>query len=152
MPNETANPRGKRLDSLLFSFAVVIVLYSICTSAMYPANFALNKSAYNELAQRTLDCCAGPDYMADMNNVEREDPERARLMRELGVDTIHYYAGNSVHPGAVVFLERDLWGPLSAMYAYSVEGGPKEIVGCYTAEHVKGNWYRGHSLPCLFRG
>jgi hypothetical protein len=132
------------------ALAVLVVSYGVCTSAMYPASFAAHEEAYNELAQRMLDCCAGPDYMADVTSVEREDPERAKLMRKLGIDTVHYYAGNSVYPGAVVFLERDLWGPLGAMYAYSVDGRPKEIVPCYTVNHVKEKWYRGHSLPCLF--
>ncbi len=130
---------------VLISIAAVVI---VCREALYPHDLSRNEAAYQKLVRLTLACCSDGDYMADRDRLERRDPERAALMRALGVDAVHYYPGNEVHPGAAVFLERNP-GPLSAMYVYSVEGGPKRITGCYTTEHVQANWYRGHSLPCL---
>jgi len=117
------------------------------TRLFYPADLIANEAAYRQLVNLTLACCAGGDYMASADQV---DPQRRRLMQQLGIDRVHYYGGNAQSPGPVVFLEKDLAGPLSTMYGYSVEGGPKSITSCYTSAHIKKHWYRSHSLPCLF--
>jgi hypothetical protein len=132
----------------LLSGSVVVTGYGLARF-FYPADLIANEAAYNWLVNLTLSCCTSGDYMAGADQV---DPQRRQLMQQLGIDRVHYYGGNVQSPGPVVYLERNLAGPLSTMYGYSVEGGPKSITSCYTSAHIKGHWYRSHSLPCLFRG
>lgn len=141
--------KANKWGGALFVLFAIAIGVTACTESIYPKDLSRNKAAYEKLVQLTLACCSDGDHMAILDNYSSPDPERAALMRQLGIDVVHYYPGNDVHPGAVVYLERDLWGPLSAMYVYSVDGGPKRIVGCYTSKHIRGHWYRSHSLPCL---
>ena len=136
----------KRIALTVLFLILLAVAYNFFWRSIYPADFDKNEEAYRRLVKLTLVCCAGDDYMAD---IEDASAEMQTLMRQLGLDRIHYYPGNDQHPGAVVYLERNLAGPIRTMYAYGLNGEPKSITSCYTSSHMKGNWYRSHNLFCL---
>jgi hypothetical protein len=128
---------------LIFSVLVLAAALTLRSEQWwYPAPIEQNEAAYDELVRLTRACCSEGEHMDDLAYLERQDPERARLMDALDIDRVHSYPG-------VIFLERDLWGSLSTMHTYSLNGQPAKIIGCYTVEHIQGRWYRSHSLPCL---
>lgn len=139
---------GRRLRII---FAVVLACLAASRAIgwwLYPADLEAHEAEYSELVDLTLQTMGRPrDFVLDASRA----PPRARLlMRRLGVDEIHWYGGNSRHPGAGLYLVRNSIGPLQAMYVYSFEGGPKRLGACYTATPVRGKWYRSHSIGCVF--
>ena len=139
---------------LVVSAATLVLLVALAASALYPADVRANRAEYEELVRLTLGCCAGGDYLGTVSDnpyVSSVTGRRAELMRALGVDEVHYYPGNSAHPGAVVYLARNVFGPVQGLVAYSVDGGAKRgMTSCYTSRSIGGKWYRGHSLGCVF--
>jgi len=141
------------LTALAVALIVVVstvIEFNPLAAFLYPADFEEHEDAYRKLVQLTLECCSDGDHMARLQYLKRRDPERAVLMRELGVDAVHYYPGNAQHPGGVVYFQHNWIGPINGMYAYSVNGKPKSITSCYTSRLMQSKWYRSHSLPCLW--
>jgi hypothetical protein len=126
---------------------VLLVLgVRLLARAAYPADVEKNAEAYENLVRLTLARSGGDDYVADVGDV---GGEMETLMRRLGLDRVQCYPGNDQHPGSVLYLERQLVGPVTTMMSYSASGEPRPITDCYTSKHIEGKWYRSHSLLCL---
>jgi hypothetical protein len=147
---DTPSPRPLRLAT---AAAVLVLLAALAVSALYPVDVRTNRAAYEELVSLTLVCCGDGDHwgtVSDQPYAASVTGRRAELMQSLGIDNVHFYPGNGTYPGAVVYLTRDVLGPIEGVFAYSVDGGPKRLTSCYTSRPIGGRWYRGHSLGCVF--
>ena len=132
---------------LAIMLLVLLVLgVRLLARAAYPADVEKNAEAYENLVRLTLARSGGDDYVADVGDV---GGEMETLMRRLGLDRVQCYLGNDQHPGSVLYLERQLVGPVTTLMSYSASGEPRPITDCYTSKHIEGKWYRSHSLLCL---
>ncbi|MFW6135945.1 MAG: hypothetical protein ACOC7N_03895 [Chloroflexota bacterium] len=130
----------------VLSLILLAIGFGLLVQAAYPADVGKNAEAHRRLVTLTLARCAGDDFMADVEDVSAE---MQSLMHRLGLDRVHCYPGNDQYPGAVVYLERELVGPITTMVVYSASGEPRSIAQCYTSKHIEGKWYRSHGLLCL---
>ncbi len=145
------SPQPGQVRRGLVGLAVLVLVLLVLgvrllARAAYGADVEKNAEAYESLVRLMLARCGGDDCMADVGDVSGE---MEMLMRRLGLDRVHCYPGNEQHPGSVVYLERQLVGPVTTMIVYSGSGEPRPITGCYTSKHIRGKWYRSHSLFCL---
>jgi hypothetical protein len=140
------------LTVALLVAAITVIEFNPFAALLYPADFEEHEDAYRKLVQLTLECCSDGDHMARLQYLKRRDPERAALMRELGVGVVHYYPGNSQHSGGIVYLDGDEH-LFSGMYVYSVTGRVPAITDCYRSTRIRGKkkWYRSHGLFCLWQ-
>ncbi|MEA3376676.1 MAG: hypothetical protein U9R72_10840 [Chloroflexota bacterium] len=137
---------GRWIGLAVLLLVLLVPGVRLLARAVYPADVGKNPEAYRRLVRLKLTRCGGDDYMAGVGDVGLE---MESLMRRLGLDRVHCYPGNDQHPGSVVYLERQVVGPITTMIVYSVSGEPRSITDCYTSRHMKGKWYRSHSLLCL---
>ena len=113
---------------LAIMLLVLLVLgVRLLARAAYPADVEKNAEAYENLVRLTLARSGGDDYVADVGDV---GGEMETLMRRLGLDRVHCYPGNGQHLGSVVYLERQLVGPIRTMIVYSASGEPRPITDC----------------------